>query len=342
MAVDCGAGEVLDSSQMELLPGFRMRPPRDEDADEVAAFANEECIAFLGVPVVSAEWLRSRWTGPSAARDDDFAVVEAPGGALCASLSVESDPPFTVVFALGIVAPAFHGRGLGAAIVTESERRASRFVALADPEARIVMHAGALADEPRVSTLLTSHSYDEVRRFELMRIDFTDVPSGPSDIDGISVRGFRPEDARRVYDANLEAFADHWGEGEETYEDFRHRHLEAREFEPALWYLAWDGEEVVGYLGARDESREDASRGYIEVLGVRRAHRRRGIGELLLRHAFRALHARGKRGAELHVDAESLTGATRLYTRVGMTAHPRFATWEKELRPAFAPLHADS
>jgi hypothetical protein len=37
---------------MEILPGFRMRPPQDEDADEVAAFANEECIAFLGALAV--------------------------------------------------------------------------------------------------------------------------------------------------------------------------------------------------------------------------------------------------------------------------------------------------
>jgi len=326
---------------MELLPGFRMRPALDEDADDVAAFSNEECIAFLGVAVMSADSLRARWTAPSADRDRDFAVVAAPDGRLCGFLSVESDPPFARVFAIGIVAPAFHGRGLGAAILKESERRARRFVALADPASRVVMHAGALADEPRAGALLTSHGYREVRRFELMRIAFTDEPPLPSDIDGITVRGFRAEDARRVYDAHIEAFADHWGEGEETYDDFRHRHFDAREFEPALWYVAWDGEEPVGYLGARDESREDASRGYIELLGVRRAHRRRGIGEMLLRHAFRALHARGKLGAELHVDAESLTGATRLYTRVGMTAHPRFATWEKELRPPSNPGHRD-
>jgi hypothetical protein len=56
--------------------------------------------------------------------------------------------------------------------------------------------------------------------------------------------------------------------------------------------------------------------------------RRRG------RHSFRALFLRGKRGCDLLVDAESLTGATRLHDRVGMSAHPRFAIWEKELHPA--------
>jgi hypothetical protein len=53
--------------------------------------------------------------------------------------------------------------------------------------------------------------------------------------------------------------------------------------------------------------------------------------EVLLRTAFGALYARGLRGADLQVDADSLTGETGPYTKVGMTAHPRFATWEKEL-----------
>jgi ribosomal protein S18 acetylase RimI-like enzyme len=127
---------------MELLPGFRMRPPQDDDADEVVVFANEECVAFIGVPVIDADWLRGRWTAPGVDRNLDFAVVESPAGGLCGFLSVESEPPFVEIFALGIVAPAFHGLGLGAAIVTETERRARRFDALADPSVRLVIRAG--------------------------------------------------------------------------------------------------------------------------------------------------------------------------------------------------------
>jgi mycothiol synthase len=318
---------------MELTPGFRMRPPQDEDADEVAAFSNEECVAVLGVPVLNADWLRGRWTAPGVDRDRDFAVVESPKGGLCGFLSVEAEPPFAEVFALGIVAPAFHGLGLGAAIVSENERRAGRFATLADPNARVVIHAGALADEPRVSALLSSRGYREVRRFELRRVDFAREPAPPRVVEGISVCGFRPEEARQLYQAHVESFADHWGEGEETYEDFRHHHLDTPEYDAGLWFVAWDGDELAGYVGAHEKSREDPSRGYIALLGVRRQYRRRGLGEALLLQAFGALHARGRRGADLHVDTDSLTGATRLYARVGMTAHPRFATWEKELRP---------
>jgi ribosomal protein S18 acetylase RimI-like enzyme len=131
----------------------------------------------------------------------------------------------------------------------------------------------------------------------------------------------------------VEAFADHWGEGTETYEDFRHHHFDASDYDAGLWFVAWDGDELAGYVGAQEKSREDPTRGYIALLGVRRPYRRRGLGEALLLHAFGAIHARGRQGADLHVDADSLTGATGLYAKVGMTAHPRFATWEKELRP---------
>jgi mycothiol synthase len=324
---------MLDAT-MELLPGFRMRPPADEDAEEVAAVSNEECIAYLGVPVVNPDWLRRRWTAPGGDREQDFAVVESPNGGLCAYLGVEAEPPFAEVFALGIVGPAYHGRGLGAAIVSETERRARRFEALADPSVRVVIHAGALADEPRVSALMRSRGYREVRRFELRRVDFEGEPPEPREVDGITVRGFRPEDERPLYEAHVAAFADHWGSGEETYEGFHHHNFEAPEFDAALWFLAWDGDRLAGYLGAHDKAREDASRGYVALLGVRREYRRRGLGEALLLHAFRALHARGRRGVDLHVDTDSLTGATRLYERVGMAALPRFATWEKELRPA--------
>ena len=54
------------------------------------------------------------------------------------------------------------------------------------------------------------------------------------------------------------------------------------------------------------------------TLGVRRPYRRRGLGEALLRAAFGFLFARGMRRVILHVDSESLTGATRLYQRAGM------------------------
>jgi mycothiol synthase len=320
---------------VSLPPGFRLRPARDEDAPAVAAFMNEECIAFIGAPAVSTEWLLRRWTAPSVVRENDVAVVDTDPGAPCGLLYVAADKPYTQIFALGAVALPYHGLGIGAAIVRENERRAQRFVALADPAARVVVHAGSFADEPQVSALLSSGGYREVRRLQLMRIDFAGPPPGPVAPAGIEIHPLRPDrDGAALFEAHVEAFADHWGAGEETEEDFRHHVLEGSDFDAGLWFLAWARGELAGYAGAIERADEDPSRGYVSLLGVRRPYRGRGLGEALLRRAFVELHARGKSGCDLHVDSESLTGATRLYERVGMTAHPRYATWEKELRPA--------
>jgi mycothiol synthase len=327
----------MQTLSVSLPSGFRLRPALDEDAAAVAAFASDETEAFIGARVVSAQWLLRNWTAPSVNRGEDIAVVEAPDGSLCGCLSVQADPPYTRVFALGMVAPPHHGRGLGAALVAENERRARRFVALADPGLRVVIHTGALADEPRVSALLAARDYREVRRTTLMRIDFEGEPAPPSALAGINVRPLRPDDAEELFAVHREAFADHWGEGEETYEEFRHHMLDRPEFDPELWFLAWHGEELAGYLGAQEEAIEDPRRGYVALLGVRRTYRRRGLGEILLRHAFQVLFLRGQHGCDLHVDADSLTGATRLYERVGMRAHPRFVLWEKQLRAGRSP-----
>ena len=80
-------------------------------------------------------------------------------------------------------------------------------------------------------------------------------------------------------------------------------------------------------------SRAGARRALVEGVRTAAEARSQGIGEALLRTSFQAFARRGKGGAQLHVDSQSLTGATRLYERVGMTAQPRFATLEKQLRP---------
>jgi mycothiol synthase len=319
---------------MPMPAGFRLRPARDEDVAAVVAFSNAESEALIGTPLMTVEVLLREWTAPGVERENDVAVVEAPGGELCGYLSVESDPPYTEVFALGVVALPFHRRGIGAALVEENERRATRFLGLAPAGARVLLHVDALTGEPRVSELLAGRGYREVRRFELMRTEFAESPSSPAAIPGIALRSMRDGDEEAIYAVHRQAFADHWGEGEPTFESFRHGALAGSDFDPALWTLAWDGDRLAGYVGATPMSKEKPEHGYVKLLGVHRDYRRRGIAEALLRTAFGQLAARGRRGCDLHVDAESPTGATRLYERVGMVANPRFATWEKELRPA--------
>jgi ribosomal protein S18 acetylase RimI-like enzyme len=56
------------------------------------------------------------------------------------------------------------------------------------------------------------------------------------------------------------------------------------------------------------------------------------LGLALLQHTFRAYYQQGKDKVALGVDAESLTGATRLYEKAGMKVVRETNTYEIELR----------
>lgn len=319
---------------MPLPPGYAFRPPAAADGEPLVAMMNEESVALRGVAMVSLDWVVTPWTAPGANRENDFAVATGPGGGVAGYFFVESHPPHTEVFSVGSVALGHHGRGIGAAIVEEAERRAERFFPLAAHGERIVMHAGTLADEPRVAALLTAHGYYEARRFARMSIEFDAPPEPPAPVPGVEIRRLARGEERIVYDCMAEAFADHWGGTWPTETAWLHEHIEAStEFEPELWQLAWHRGELAGALIAGPED-GDPGLGHVSNIGVRRAFRRRGIGEALLRTSFVQFHGRGCCGVVLEVDTESITGATRLYERMGMSSEPRFSQWEKELRPA--------
>jgi mycothiol synthase len=317
---------------MDLPPGFRLRAPVIEDGPAIADMLNEEAVALTGVPLASVEWVTTAWTAPGARLDRDFGVITDSGGAIAGYFLVQFEPPFTSVFGIGAVALSHHGRGIGSAIIEEIERRGRE---LAAGHENVTLRMGVLAGEPRVAALLTAHGFREARVFWSMTLRFDGPPPPPADIAGIDVRTLVPGQEREVYQCAAEAFEDHWGDGLSSEESWLHRHVHASDsFDPELWYLAWEGERLVGMLRSEADAEEDPELGYVGLLGVRREARGRGIGEALLRRSFVTFYERGKQGAQLVVDSESSTGAARLYERVGMTAQPRFANWDRALLPA--------
>jgi ribosomal protein S18 acetylase RimI-like enzyme len=80
--------------------------------------------------------------------------------------------------------------------------------------------------------------------------------------------------------------------------------------------------------------------GWVRGLGVRRGWRGRGLGLALLQHTFGAFYARGRSTVGLGVDAQSPTGATRLYQRAGMRVTEEYETYQKILSiPGPSPAH---
>jgi mycothiol synthase len=319
---------------MSPLPdGYSIRPPYPDEAPPITDMANAEAVALIGVELVSVAWVEGFWRTPSVDMENDVVVVAAPDGSLAGYMFVRSHPPFTRVTAIGLTAIDHHGRGVGGAVVDESERRAKRFVDLAPAGAAVVIHQGTLANEPMIAELLTGRGYREVRIFWQMEIPLQGKPEAPAPPDGFDLRPLAVGEEEAAYACLAEAFQDHWGDGIADLDDWRHEYLDAPTLAPHLWTLAWHGQELAGVVLGTESAEENPDYGYIAQLGVRPAYRRRGLGEALLRQSFVQFHQADRAGVLLFVDAQSLTGATRLYERVGMASQPRFATWEKELRP---------
>jgi len=98
----------------------------------------------------------------------------------------------------------------------------------------------------------------------------------------------------------------------------------------ALWFMAFDGDQLAG--GILCEYERGLDLGWVGSVAVRRPWRRKGLGNALLHHAFAEYYRRGVYKVGLAVDSQNLTGATRLYERVGMHVALQRNTYEKELR----------
>ncbi len=268
--------------------------------------------------------------------------MQAPGADLeqgCWLILTQSEQP--VGFAMmeqrehakyltwGDVHPEYFGYGLGRFLLQQAEERARQQISLAPPGARISLQTSMASRNVAKQRLVEELGYTLVRRFLRMYIELNEAPVEPQWAQSISVQCFVPGMERAVYEADEEAFHDHWGHTPMPFSEWEHWALKREGFDPSLWFLAMDGQEIAGLALCQNEGENG---GWVHVLGVRRAWRRRGIAQALLQHAFAEFYRRGIKDVYLGVDSQSLTGATRLYERAGMHVVRESYRYEKELR----------
>lgn len=306
--------------------GYTLRAPTESDIPAIIALLAAHDIAHVGVAeTFTTEDIRQDWRRIDASHDA-WALV-ASDGTLAAYATVQ-DEGSGQFWADGYVHPEHWGHGLGTALVRLTERRARELVPNAPAGARVVLSNNVILSDAPARQILESSGYSLARCFWRMGIELAAEPEAPTWPNDVTVRTFeRGRDDRRVFDCVEEAFADHWGHVPREFEQWIAR-TDRPDFDPSLWLLAEEGDQLAGV--ALCERRPDG--GWVNTLGVRRPWRRRGLGKALLRLAFGELYRRGMRSVGLGVDAQSLTGATRLYERAGMRITLEAARYEKELR----------
>jgi len=233
----------------------------------------------------------------------------------------------------GFMRPEWRGNGIGKAMLRHVEKRARE------------MHAGRGHTPASLNTdtferqnglrgLLKDEGYKPVRYgYHMERPDLENIPDYPLP-DGLEVRAVQPEHYPAIWDAEIEAFRDHWGftEPEEgDYETWLGHPL----FQPQFWQVAWEGDKVAGmvrnFINADYNERSGRKLGYTEDISVRRPWRRRGLARALIARSMQMHKDLGMKQVALSVDTENPNGALQLYESMGYKVTSRETSYRKEL-----------
>ena len=306
---------------MDLPVGYRLRAPTHADIDPAAEVLEADQLDDVGEVVLDANFLRNRWLRPSFDLERNAWIVEDDVGAVVAFGQAAREE--NVVESLGTVHPGHRGRGIGSALLDRIEARATELLA-GVPAARF-RHSVNASDDA-AAAMLRARGLRPVRHFWHMEIDLVAPLQVESSPDGIRIGEIDdPDDLPEVHGVLTEAFADHWGNYPEPYDQWVDEETGGPGYDPWLWLGATEDGRMLGTLTGNLWG----DRGWVGYLGVRRSGRGRGIGAALLREAFARFAARGAHKAVLNVDAENTTGATALYERVGMRVVNRWDLWER-------------
>lgn len=327
----------LQPDETILVPGMKWRSVQWSDLNAVTQLIYDACAADGDTVVaVTADELKHEWQTPGFALEQDAFLVETGDGRIVGYEEFFNEYEHATLRTDGYVHPDFRGRGVGTALLRIIEQRARDEMTLSEPQVRVSLRSTIDNRDPLSHELHRNEGYQPLRYHWRMEIALKDQPPEPKFPEGIELRPFvRGEHDVAVWQAQNEAFRDHWGSHEVTLEEWKRSRFDDPEFDSTLWPIAWDerSDEVAGF----SLNRYRMGIGWIRTLGVRRQWRKRGVGEALLLHSFGEFYKRGTKTIGLGVDAQNPTGATRLYQKVGMLAASEFVTYEKELRPGCEP-----
>jgi ribosomal protein S18 acetylase RimI-like enzyme len=295
-----------------------LRDVTAEDANDILDLVVLCDIADTGEPDCTIEDIDEDLASPTSrgwvARDSD--------GALQGYCCVEKRSNHTVIIADLYIRPG--GDPALAARLLDQVRREAR-----ERDPRLALHLLAHPSNRMKTALFDRAGGIVVRHFRRMVIELPDSPAPEAPVvpEGVELQvADRGEaDLRVVHRIINEAFLDHFGCQDSTYEDWAPTHTTGVLSDHSLWWIARvDGEPAAAQMaGTYPEGG-----GHIADLGTLRPYRGRGLGRLLLLTAFAELHRRGERKVSLGVDASNPTGAVGLYSSVGMHTQHEVAVYE--------------
>lgn len=224
------------------------------------------------------------------------------------------------VWLQGGVRPSHRGQGIGRQLLAWQESRALQ--KLGSNEATLPGIIALWVEDRNTSlaNLGARHGFAAVRHYHELCRDVT-KPIDPVTLDGYEIVQFDLSRSEVTRLARNDSFRDHFGSQPSVEEAWNSAMARSnKRFDLSFLAIAPDGEVaglVMTEVNEGDFEAHGAPHAYINLVGVRRAHRGRGIARALLTRTLEACRDAGLRDTVLDVDSESPTGATALYDSVG-------------------------
>jgi len=319
-----------------MIMGFSRRPLAPGDVRDWVALLTAIQDADGSDEFPSEQDLREAFGRP----DEDFprgslAIYDGPimvGYGVLTSRS-EAEPVHDMRYEGG-VHPSYRGRGIGGELLDWAEKAAVPLHNDRHPGRPLSLSSGCLSSNAAAVALHEQRGYQPVRWFHSMVRDLTAAIPEPVAPAGVRIVSYQPDMAEHARLIRNESFRDHWGSTETTAELWAHL-LASDAFRPGFSFLAYEGSEPLGMLISYEYEAYNAKTGHcdlhISLVGTRAAGRKRGIATALLTTAMSAARSDGYDQASLGVDADSLTGAVRLYEHVGFTVALTWTAFRKRL-----------
>ncbi len=237
----------------------------------------------------------------------------------------------------GYLLTSWRRKGIGTAMLKWAEERLQHIAAGHPEDGPRIFRTSSDKRNTGKLAMLKAHGYVPVRYFfEMLRKMEKPLPAIELP-PGLELRPAAPEHYRPVWKALEEAFKDHWGHTPHVEADYQ-KWIKGRRFQPDLWTIAWDGDQIAGtilnYIDEKENQVRDRRRGYTEDICVRRPWRRRGLARAMLVKSIQRLKDLGMTEAALGVDTDNPSGALRLYKSVGFEPVRKSMVLEKPLTGA--------
>lgn len=232
------------------------------------------------------------------------------------------------------VLPEWRGRGVEDDLLRlSSEQHRTR--AKTNPQNLTHWYELFIADTQHwLEQLVQANEYQPVRYFaDMVCSNLNDIPNIELP-PGIETRPVKREQWRAIWDAEGEAFSEHWGQVVEDESDYQ-RFANNPRWNSDLWQVAWEGDQIVGmvlnYVEVPENEKYNYKRGYTENISVRKPWRGRGIAQALLVKSMKMFREMGFDHTALGVDTENATGAYHLYEKVGYRVVRSTAVYRKQI-----------